>query len=96
MNEDAFIVDKYDTEPVLQNISSIHSVIRRVFSLGENYPHQPVACIKVDFAPELLSPRSLGIAITEPLPGHIIALPGKMTETPYMTDMLVQMIFERL
>lgn len=96
MNEDAFIVEKYDTTPVLQNISNIRSAIQRAFYLWENYLHQPVACIKVDFAPELRSPRSLGIAITEPLPGHIIALPGKMTETPYMTDMLTQMVFERL
>jgi len=96
MNEDAFIVEKYDTTPVLQNISNIRWAIQKAFSLGENYPHQPIACIKVDFAPELRSPRSLGIAITEPLPGHIIALPGKMTETPYMTDMLTQTIFERL
>ena len=96
MNEDAFIVEEYDTTPVWQNISNIRWAIQRGFSLWENYPHQPVACIKVDFAPELQSPRSLGIAITEPVPGHIIALPGKMTETPYMTDMLTQIIFEKL
>ena len=40
--------------------------------------------------------RSLDIAIHELAPGHICLLPGKMTEAPFLTDILTQHLHERL
>ena len=42
------------------------------------------------------SARSLNIAISEPIPGHIVVLPGKMTEAPYLTDILTSYIHSKL
>jgi hypothetical protein len=51
-----------------------------------------IACVKVDLVEQGDAARSLNVAIREPVPGHIVALPGKLTETPYLADALVAMI----
>lgn len=53
------------------------------------------ACHKVDwYSGEEF--QSLNPVIKEPMTNHIIALPGKMTEAPYVCDTLLRTVFERL
>jgi hypothetical protein len=54
-----------------------------------------LACVKVDLEIQSNSARSLNIAIHEVADGHICVLPGKMTETPYLTDVLVEIVYDR-
>lgn len=73
--------------------------VLRMLKFDENFQHEPVACIKIDVEKGYkLSPsaRSVNMNIFEPTPNHICALPGKMTETPYMVDQLIKLVFERI
>lgn len=96
MNEDAQLIDTYNTIPMPENIKNLRKALGTMFHMPDNYLSQEVACVKVDLPENYYSARSLGIAIDEPIDRHIIALPGKMTETPYMTDVLTQIIFKKL
>ena len=61
------------------------------------------ACIKVDSDPGIVdmckggyARPQLSIAFGEPIPGHIWMLPGKMTEAPYVADIVTEEVCNRL
>lgn len=59
-------------------------------------PARDHPAVRSEGAADLAGARSLNIAINEPIPGHIVILPGKMTEAPYLTDILTSYIHNRL
>ena len=96
LNEDAQLCAVPDFDPIPTNITAIHSAVSRLFPSADLTDLLPIACIKTDFLDPNRPSRSLNIGILEPKPGLICALPGKMTESPFLTDRLVSLIFDRL
>lgn len=92
-NEDAVLCDKPSYDVIDQNITNIEDGLRRVFPTWSDVNAKYVACVKVDLAASPTSERSLNIALTEPFPGHVVILPGKMTETPYLVDALISHLY---
>ncbi len=54
------------------------------------------ACLKPDITYNEFTPRSVGVDIQEPVPGHLIAFPGKVTQSPYMADTIAAMVHRAL
>lgn len=96
LNEDAFICDQPDYDCLDQGVENIFNAMDRAFHTVDKTQSLPVACIKTDFAIKSGAARSLNISISEPLPNHISVLPGKMTESPYVTDVVTRYIYDRL
>ncbi len=96
LNEDAFVCDNPDYECLEQGIKNIHEAMRRLFYNFDKSRNMPVACIKTDLAEKSAAARSLNISVSEPLPNHICVLPGKMTESPYVTDFVTRMVYEKI
>jgi hypothetical protein len=79
---------------------------RTLASLYELYPKakklpsskiMAIACLKPCIPDNSITPRLLVEAsIYEPRPGHMFALPGKMTAAPYVTDEIVKLISPKL
>lgn len=59
---------------------------------------QATACLKPNISTEGSSTtrHSVRNAVYEPVDGHIFALPGKMTEAPYVADSLVRSVADKL
>ncbi|MGE6758360.1 FAD-binding oxidoreductase [Corallococcus sp. AB049A] len=97
LNEDALLCTEPDYNVIAEKADNLHRALERLVPGWKNgAPFTDVACTKVDFAPDASAARSLNIAIHEPVPGHICILPGKMTETPFLTDVLTARLYERL
>lgn len=91
-NEDALMCDEPSYSVIKERASNIHDGIRRIFPQCSLSERSDVACVKVDFTSGKNDPRSLSIAIREPIPGHLIILPGKLTEAPFLTDQVASII----
>ncbi|SRR5258708_886995 len=96
LNEDAFVCDVPDYECIEQGVRNISEAMGRLFHNVDESKALPVACIKTDLAEKSASARSLNISVSEPLPNHICVLPGKMTESPYVTDYVTRLVYEKL
>ncbi len=96
MNEDATLCEKADYELMPEKVNDIKMALARMFKDTDLSAYHPVSCIKVDVDRELCSARSLNVAYDEPIPNHFWLLPGKMTEAPFATDYMTQIICQRL
>ena len=104
LNEDALLCESPDLDHMPEQFDKVNEAITRLYSSTDRRLHVPVACIKADISNKNESfnglvgadARSLGVKVFEPRPGHLCALPGKMTETPYLTDILTQLIYNKL
>lgn len=94
-NEDALLSDEPSYDVIPDRAANLRNGIRRVFP-NWNGIGLDIACVKVDFVADLSAARSLNIAISEPLPGHVLVLPGKMTEAPFLTDALTSYLHQHL
>ncbi|OWV82252.1 hypothetical protein ATY77_03170 [Rhizobium sp. R634] len=95
-NEDALLCNEPSYDVIPDRAENLRRGIRRIFPSWDDRQSINVACVKVDYVTDLMSARSLNIAINEPIPGHVLVLPGKMTEAPYLTDVLTSYIHEQL
>jgi hypothetical protein len=95
LNEDAVECPEPNSDVHPASIAALLAAVHRAIKV-KAFHYLPVACIKVDVAPTLQQARSLNVNVFEPLPQHICALPGKMSEAPYVTDMLVKLTYQRL
>lgn len=95
-NEDAVQCREADYEIVDEYTSNIKLGINRLFPNWRDVNTLSVACVKVDYVDEMSAARSLSVSINEPIQDHIIVLPGKMSEAPYLTDVLTSYIHERI
>lgn len=95
LNEDAMLSAEpnYSVSPDIAG--KLHRALDRLVPGWSSSGYEDIACTKSDLAPQG-SVRSLNIAICEPVPGHFCILPGKMTEAPFLTDKLVQILHVRL
>ncbi len=104
LNEDAQRCESPSSEIDREQIEKHIYTVRKFFQESiEQY--LPIACTKVDrplteqgtdLLREHSTPRSLNICLFEPIKNHICALPGKMTEAPYLVDGLLKIIFDRI
>lgn len=95
-NEDAVLCESPSYDVVPDRAENLRDGIRRIFPEWRDEAAIDIACVKVDLLESDDNARSLNVAIREPSPGHIVALPGKLTETPYLTDALVGLIHETI
>jgi len=93
-NEDAMLSEKADYEVIPDRAENIRRGIHRIFPNWRGNDTTEVACVKVDLVDDEQDARSLNIAIREPVKNHIVALPGKLTETPFLTDVLISRIHD--
>jgi glycerol-3-phosphate dehydrogenase len=96
LNQDAFAQEIPDNQIIPEGVRAITEAMQRLFHTIDKDKMVPLACIKTDLAEKPADARSLNISVTEPLPGHICVLPGKMTEAPYVTDVVTRMVYERI
>lgn len=83
-------------EPIPESVSRVRQALRRMVPDADLSDCVETACIKVDMPADQYADRSLNVAYGEPLPNHVWVLPGKMTEAPFVTDVLANVIFEKL
>jgi len=95
-NEDALLCDDPSYDVVADRAQNLRDGIRRIFPNWNDSTSIDIACVKVDLFEESNTARSLNVAVRELVPNHIIALPGKLTEIPYLTDALVGLIHETI
>lgn len=95
-NEDAVLCSEPSYDVIPERAENLRRGIRRIFPSWDDRDALDVTCVKVDYVTSLAGARSLNIAISEPVPGHVVVLPGKMTEAPYLTDVLTSYIHDRL
>ncbi|WP_172424524.1 FAD-dependent oxidoreductase [Vandammella animalimorsus] len=95
-NEDAILCESPSYDVILSRAKNLRQGISRIFPSWNDPSSMDISCVKVDLLDHENTARSLNVAIQEPIPGHIIALPGKLTETPYLTDVLVSMIHHEI
>ncbi|HMK78386.1 MAG TPA: FAD-dependent oxidoreductase [Xanthobacteraceae bacterium] len=95
LNEDALLCPTADYNVVPDRADNLYRALSRLAPNWHANRYINVACTKVDLTLDNRAARSLAIAIHEPLPGHICVLPGKMTEAPYLADVITRQIYER-
>jgi len=96
LNEDAILCGEPNYELIEEKVDNVKSAMSRLThtALGDKY--MPVACIKTDILDNQKTFRDLDVYLIEPLPNHLCCLPGKMTEAPYLTDIVTKVVYERL
>ncbi|MTH95632.1 FAD-binding oxidoreductase [Roseibium sp. RKSG952] len=93
-NEDALLSALPDYEVAPDRANNLRRGIARIFPNWRPNDALDVACVKVDLVDNHKDARSLNIAIREPIENHVVALPGKLTEAPYLTDALIAQVHE--
>jgi glycine/D-amino acid oxidase-like deaminating enzyme len=96
------IADPSHNAPDPTKVAELTQALRRLIDIHEAELQRirPRACIKVDMFDELDHNGHvwpiLNVLYTEPRPNHLLILPGKMTEIPYVADRVTYEIFDRL
>lgn len=88
-----------DTRIDMDEVSKAFDVIRRFYPRAGDFIDDvhAIACLKPNIPTTSTATRhNVGESIYEPEPGHIFALPGKMTEAPYVAASLVRRIASKL
>jgi hypothetical protein len=78
-------VNEDEVKKALEVISQYYPSIK-----GETNKIHAIACLKPNVFNKDAIRHTVGEKIYEPVKGHIFALPGKMTEAPYVADMIIQ------
>ena len=96
-SEDDFQIDEptFDVVPHMER--QVFEALVRMVPGARQYAtaYHSNACVKPDIVKGPDSPRSVDIELHEPMPNYFVAFPGKVTESPYMADIIVKEIFER-
>jgi glycine/D-amino acid oxidase-like deaminating enzyme len=94
LNHDATRVDLPDYQVDEEAVTKVREALVRLFPSWNEPEYHVVACIKTDVPDTDQSTRSLNINIQQILPRTFCILPGKLTETPYLTDLVVQVMHQ--
>jgi glycine/D-amino acid oxidase-like deaminating enzyme len=103
LNADGNVVDRPTEAPIPERADELQKALCGMFREVRLADAQIRACTKVfctdgaELVADHISKRyimapQLGIAYGEPFQNHIWALPGKMTESPYMADRLMELV----
>ncbi len=96
LSNDAVPVNRPSYSLNQEGIAKIKAGLLRFLPNWQGAILDVVACIKTDVNEDKARRRSLNVAISEPRENHITVMPGKMTETPYLTDLVCKMVFDRI
>jgi glycine/D-amino acid oxidase-like deaminating enzyme len=96
LNEDAQHIPEPATETDVSAVNDIRHAFRARFGTSASVDARPVACVKVDVAPSAGAPRSLAPTMFALSDNIIAALPGKMSEAPYVADRMVPVLARQL
>jgi glycine/D-amino acid oxidase-like deaminating enzyme len=97
LNQDAVIIDKPSFEPTAEGISELRTALaERFVNLPSGADMRFTACTKIDFAAAPDHARSLNIHVSHISDRVTVALPGKMTESPYVADHVAREIFDMI
>ncbi|MEU8998351.1 FAD-dependent oxidoreductase [Streptomyces caniferus] len=95
-NEDATVVDSptFDVDSAIAN--RLEEAVRWRFPMADMRSTKRTACVKVDYATDENSARSLNIRMLPVLDNAVVVLPGKMTEAPYSANVVASHVFTML
>lgn len=96
LSGDAIPLDYPNYEINSDGVNHILTGLLRFFPDWDGDVLGVTACIKTDVSEDPSRSRSLDVTIGEPKPNHITIMPGKMTEAPYLTDLLCRVVFDRI
>lgn len=96
-SEDDFEVKDPNFDVVSEMSYQVFQALVRLIPGAQQFEdsYNSIACVKPDIVIGSNSPRSVDIELHEPIPNYFVAFPGKVTESPYMADVLAKTIFER-
>ncbi len=95
LNEDAVQTDGPDYDLIDENTERLRKATEKSF-VKTTDDGVFVACIKTDIIEKTEAARSLSISVSEPVPNHLCVLPGKMTEAPFVTDVVTNLVYNRM
>lgn len=96
-HEDAIAIREPDYSVDSDSERCVFEATKRLFTNATKHTetYMPIACIKPDVITSPGQSRSLDITVFEPSDSYTFALPGKMTEAPFVVDQLVQTLFNK-
>jgi glycine/D-amino acid oxidase-like deaminating enzyme len=98
INRDGVPIDSPDYEIIPEKRDLIYDATERLIPVYSKFRgiETTIACIKPDVYNQLEDAVNLNISIGEPIPNYLYAVPGKMTESPYLAQSLVNLAEGRL
>ncbi|MFK0257737.1 FAD-dependent oxidoreductase [Streptomyces sp. NPDC090445] len=95
-NEDATVVDAptFEVDPAVAD--RLEEAVRRRFPAADMKATRRTACVKVDYAPDANSARSLNVRMLPVTGDAVVVLPGKMTEAPFSANVVASHVFDML
>ena len=92
-----FVIDEPDFTVVPEKERKVFEAAHRLVPSVTNYDgdYMPIACIKPELIKDASQARSLDVTIFPGTDNYLFVLPGKLTATPYVTDRLTQIIFNK-
>jgi hypothetical protein len=85
--------DGYCFEPTPQGTAAVHAALRERFLRVPNDGLIYTACTKLDLLGDSGGERSLNVSVRRLTDEAIVALPGKMTEAPFVADHVARSLF---
>ncbi len=92
--QDATEIRSVIMQPNMKKAQIVFEALKRLVTNGQRYAENylTISCIK----PEILTKAppsmkySVDISVLKPIPGHIFAFPGKMTEAPFISKKIIK------
>lgn len=104
INREAVQVDEVTYDVLPDKAEMVIDALARMFPRSRDIREElePVACVKVDVAnPDMANAdptivlQDLNVKVFEPVPGYVCALPGKMTEAPYLAKVVADHVLAK-
>lgn len=95
-HEDATVIESSNFDPIKEKAEKVRQATGNLYLNSKGSPFLDTACLKPDLSSNSSEARSLGVEVHEPQQGYLFALPGKMTESPFLANQLVQMVESRV
>jgi glycine/D-amino acid oxidase-like deaminating enzyme len=96
MTGDNLPISEPSNEVVLAESEKIGAALARLVHLPQDAMLVPYACTKVDVVDESIGVRNLDVQVKK-IAEHVLSVfPGKMTEAPFLADMIVKEVIEAL
>lgn len=91
-NDDALLCTEPSYEVDQSEVLLLKSALQRLVNIKSNRLASAVACTKVDVAQTPVTDRNLDIAVVEISSNILSVFPGKMTEAPFLADVVARRV----
>ncbi len=94
-HEDAVMLECPDFTAISERARRVFEATKRLVPQASAYEltHMAYGCLKPDIVQHAEQMRSLNVTLLRANDTWLFALPGKMTEAPYVADMVTQLVF---